>query len=124
MCSFLFFDNLIPNLTLSFSSPDVDLLNKQILRNCLLDRILRTLVYMNNFFLLKCVVLRSLLGADVGPNKVIEIKTDTLGNLPVLHRDEGMVLHGPAVGQFENRKIQYEIVLNRPCSDNLNTAFR
>lgn len=69
-------------------------------------------------------VLRSLLGADVGPNKVIEIKTDSLGNLPVLCRDEGMVLYGPALGQIENRKIQYEIVLNRPCSDNLNTAYR
>lgn len=69
-------------------------------------------------------MLRSLLGSDVGPNKVIEIKTDSLGNLPVLHRDEGMVLYGPALGQIENRKIQYEIVLNRPCSDNLNQAYR
>lgn len=69
-------------------------------------------------------MLRSLLGADAGPNKVIEIKTDSLGNLSVLHRDEGMVLYGPALAQLENRKIQYEIVLNRPCSDNLNTAFR
>lgn len=70
-------------------------------------------------------MLRSLLGADAGPNKVIEIKTDSLGNLPVLHRDEGMVLYGPALGTIsENRKIQFEIVLNRPCSDNLNTAYR
>lgn len=61
---------------------------------------------------------------EIGPNKVIEIKTDSLGNLPVLHRDEGMVLYGPALGQIESRKIQYEIVLNRLCSDNLNTAFR
>lgn len=70
------------------------------------------------------LVLRSLLGSDDRPNKVIEIKTDSLGNLPVLHRDEGMVLYGPALGQIENRRIQYEIVLNRPCSDNLTTAYR
>lgn len=73
---------------------------------------------------LKRTVLRTLLGADARPNKVIEIKTDTLGNLPALHRDEGMVLYGPALGHFENRRIQYEIVLNRPCSDNLNLAYR
>lgn len=73
---------------------------------------------------LKHTVLRTLLGADAGPNKVIEIKTDTLGNLPALHRDEGMVLYGPALGHFDNRRIQYEIVLNRPCSDNLNLAYR
>lgn len=68
-------------------------------------------------------MLRTLLGADAGPNKVIEIKTDSLGNLPVLHRDEGMVLYGPVLGQMESRRVQYEIVLNRPCSDNLNTAY-
>lgn len=79
---------------------------------------------MNNFPFQFISVLQRLLGSDVGPNKVIEIKTDSLGNLPVLQRDEGMVLYGPAVGQIENRKIQYEIVLNRPCADNLNTAFR
>lgn len=72
----------------------------------------------------RITVLRTLLGADAGPNKVIEIKTDTLGNLPALHRDEGMVLYGPALGQIESRRIQYEIVLNRPCSDNLNLAYR
>lgn len=68
--------------------------------------------------------MQRLLGADVGPNKVIDIKTDTLGNLSPLLRDEGMVLYGPAIGQIENRRIQYEIVLNRPCADNLNTAYR
>lgn len=66
-----------------------------------------------------------MLGVDVGPNKVQEIKTDVLGNLPVLYRDEGMVLYGPAVGTMgTDRKIQYEIVLNRLCTDNLNTAYR
>lgn len=65
------------------------------------------------------------MGGDAGPNKVIEIKTDTLGNLPVLCRDEGMVLYGPPLTAItENRKVQFEIVLNRLCSDNLNTAYR
>lgn len=69
------------------------------------------------------IVFQRLLGADVGPNKVQEIKTDSLGSLPVLCRDEGMVLYGPPLHQMD-RKIQYEIVLNRPCADNLNTAYR
>lgn len=69
-------------------------------------------------------VLQRLLGTDPGPNKVIEIKTDSLGNLPVLHRDEGMILYGPAIGGPNDKKIQWEIVLNRPCSDNLSTAYR
>lgn len=78
----------------------------------------------SNLFDNNVAVLQRLLGADVGPNKVIEIKTDSLGNLSILQRHEGMVLYGPAVGQIENRRIQYEIVLNRPCADNLNAAYR
>lgn len=65
-----------------------------------------------------------MLGSDVGPNRVQEIKTDSLGSLPVLQRDEGMVLYGPPLTVVPDRKIQYEIVLNRPCSDNLSTAYR
>lgn len=72
----------------------------------------------------KNIVLQRLLGSDVGPNKVQEIKTDSLGSLPVLQRDEGMVLYGPPLTVVPDRKIQYEIVLNRPCSDNLSTAYR
>lgn len=75
-------------------------------------------------FALSIKVLHRLLGSDGGPNRVQEIKTDSLGSLPVLQRDEGMVLYGPPLTVAPDRKIQYEIVLNRPCSDNLSTAYR
>lgn len=75
-------------------------------------------------FELETIVLQRLLGSDVGPNKVQEIKTDSLGSLPVVQRDEGMVLYGPPLTVVPDRKLQYEIVLNRPCSDNLSTAYR
>lgn len=69
------------------------------------------------------IVLHRLLGTDAGPNKVQEIKTDSLGNLPVVHRDEGMFLYGPPLISLD-KKTNFEIVLNRPCSDTLNTAYR
>lgn len=71
------------------------------------------------------LVIQRIFSGDAGPNKVQEIKTDTLGSLPVLHRDEGMVLYGPPVGQIAaDRKVEYVIVLNRSCSDSTNAAFR
>lgn len=80
---------------------------------------------MNSIVVVVCfAVLQRLLGSDVGPNKVQEIKTDSLGSLPVLQRDEGMVLYGPPLTVVPDRKVHYEIVLNRPCSDNLSTAYR
>lgn len=69
------------------------------------------------------IALHRLLGADSGPNKVQEIKTDVLGNLPVLHRDDGMVLYGPPLIASDHRKTQFEIVMNRPCSDNMSSAY-
>lgn len=70
------------------------------------------------------IVLRIFSG-EAGPNRVQEIKTDSLGNLPVLFRDDGMVLYGPPVGHFSaDRKVEYVIVLNRLCTDNPNVAFR
>lgn len=75
-----------------------------------------------SFFHLRFVlVLQRLLGGDATPAKVVEIKTDSLGNLPILHRDGAMVLYGPPPGSSDKK---YEIVLNRPVSDNLNTCFR
>lgn len=67
------------------------------------------------------LVLQRLLGGDATPAKVVEIKTDSLGNLPILHRDGAMVMYGPPSGTPEKK---FEIVLNRPVSDNLNTCFR
>lgn len=68
-------------------------------------------------------MLQRLLGGDAPPNKVQEIRSEVLGSLPVLQRDEGLVLYGPAIGAVD-RKPVYEIVLNRPYSENLNSAFR
>lgn len=66
-------------------------------------------------------MLQRLLGGDVVPSKVLEIKHDSLANLPILHRDGAMVMYGPTGGTADKK---YEIVLNRPVSDNLNTCFR
>lgn len=81
------------------------------------------LFYNINIFDGFLTVLTRLLGGDAGPNRVQEVKTDTLGSLPILHRDDGMLLYGPPAGSID-RKCQYEIVLNRTTADNLNSAFR
>uniref|UniRef100_A0A1L8DJ70 phospholipase A2 n=1 Tax=Nyssomyia neivai TaxID=330878 RepID=A0A1L8DJ70_9DIPT len=67
-------------------------------------------------------VLQRLLGGDTPPNKVQEIKTDTLHNLQVIHRDDSMVLYAPLAGQVDKKAI-YEIVLNRPYSEGTSTSF-
>lgn len=34
-----------------------------------------------------------------------------------------MVLYGPAVGASPDKKIQWEIILSRPCSESLSAAY-
>ncbi|XP_059614992.1 85/88 kDa calcium-independent phospholipase A2 isoform X2 [Phlebotomus argentipes] len=67
-------------------------------------------------------VLQRLLGGDAPPNKVQEIKSDSLQILQVLHRDDSMVLYAPPPGQAEKKAV-YEIVLNRPFHEGMNTSF-
>lgn len=65
--------------------------------------------------------LQRLLGADNPPNKVLEIKSESLGMLQVLARDEAMVLYAPPYNS--NDKKTYEIVLQRPHTDSNTTSF-
>lgn len=80
----------------------------------------------NRFFflliLLSFLVLQRLLGGDSPPNKVKEINVESLETLHVIHRDDGMVLYAPQVGDKKN--TPYEIVLHRPYSENFNTSYR
>uniref|UniRef100_A0A6B2E6X8 phospholipase A2 n=1 Tax=Phlebotomus kandelakii TaxID=1109342 RepID=A0A6B2E6X8_9DIPT len=67
-------------------------------------------------------VLQRLLGGDAPPNKVQEIKSDTLQCLQVLHRDDSMMLYAPPAGHGDKKAV-YEIVLNRPYHEGMNTSF-
>ncbi|GAB0089957.1 85/88 kDa calcium-independent phospholipase A2 [Sergentomyia squamirostris] len=68
------------------------------------------------------LVLQRFLGGDAPPNKVSEIKTDTLQSLQVLQRDDSMVLYAPPPGE-KDKKVLYEIVLNRSMNEGMNTSF-
>lgn len=82
-------------------------------------------LYLFDYFVVFFYIVLRIFSGEAGPNRVQEIKTDSLGNLPVLYRDDGMNLYGPPVGQFAaDRKVEYTIVLNRLCTDNPNVAFR
>ncbi|XP_030372689.1 85/88 kDa calcium-independent phospholipase A2 isoform X2 [Scaptodrosophila lebanonensis] len=67
-------------------------------------------------------VLQRLLGGDYPPNKVVEIKSESLGTLQVLARDDAMVLFAPPYNTNDKRS-NYEIVLQRPTSDSNTTSF-
>ncbi|XP_062542615.1 85/88 kDa calcium-independent phospholipase A2 isoform X5 [Armigeres subalbatus] len=67
-------------------------------------------------------VLQRLLGGDVPPNKVLEVKNENYINLQVLHRDDAMRLYAPSNGGNE-KKPMYEIVLERPHSETVNTSY-
>ncbi|XP_014090407.1 85/88 kDa calcium-independent phospholipase A2 [Bactrocera oleae] len=67
-------------------------------------------------------VLQRLLGGDTPPNKVLEIKGESLGSLLVIGRDEGMVLYSPPFNSTD-KKACYEIVLQRHVNDPINTCF-
>ncbi|KAL9906872.1 calcium-independent phospholipase A2 VIA isoform 1-T1 [Glossina fuscipes fuscipes] len=66
--------------------------------------------------------LQRLLGGDYPSNKVLEIKSESLGTLQVLARDDAMVLFAPPFNSNE-KKASYEIVLQRPHTDSNTTSF-
>lgn len=55
------------------------------------------------------------------PERVQEIKSDTVQNLPVILRDDSMLLYGP---DPKATKPVYEIVLHKPFSESMNTSYR
>ncbi|KAH8257606.1 hypothetical protein KR038_011853 [Drosophila bunnanda] len=68
-------------------------------------------------------VLQRLLGGDQPANKVLEIKSESLGTLQVLARDDAMVLFAPPFNSSDNKRAVYEIILQRPTSDSNTTSF-
>lgn len=76
---------------------------------------------LNNIYVFLCLALQRLLGADYPPNKVLEIKSESLGILQIVARDEAMVLYAPPFNS--NDKKTYEIVLQRPHTDSNTTSF-
>lgn len=77
---------------------------------------------MENFIIFP--VLQRLLGGDAPPNKVQEVKNEMYINLQVLHRDDAMRLYAPGNGSSGDKKSVYEIVLERPHSETINTSYR
>uniref|UniRef100_A0A1S4KHT0 Uncharacterized protein n=3 Tax=Culex pipiens complex TaxID=518105 RepID=A0A1S4KHT0_CULQU len=69
------------------------------------------------------LVLQRLLGGDAPPNKVQEVKNELYINLQVLHRDDAMRLYAPGNGSSGDKKSVYEIVLERPHSETINTSY-
>ncbi|XP_037905718.1 85/88 kDa calcium-independent phospholipase A2 isoform X2 [Hermetia illucens] len=67
-------------------------------------------------------VLQRLLGGDVPPNKVQEIKSENLGMCQAILRDEAMVLYAPPHNQTE-KKLPYNIILQRPLNESTTTSF-
>lgn len=82
-------------------------------------------MYFLNTYWNLCIIcfkaLQRLLGADVPPNKVLEIKSESLGMQQVLARDEAMVMYAPPFNS--NDKKCYEIILQRPHTDSNTTSF-
>jgi len=52
----------------------------------------------------------------------LEIKSESLGTLQVLARDDAMVLFAPPFNSNDKR-ANYEIILQRPTSDSNTTSF-
>lgn len=74
------------------------------------------------YFLSPFTVLQRLLGGDNPPNKVVEIKSESLGTLQVVARDDAMVLFAPPYNSNDKRAV-YEIILQRPTSDSNTSSF-
>uniref|UniRef100_A0A182WCR4 phospholipase A2 n=1 Tax=Anopheles minimus TaxID=112268 RepID=A0A182WCR4_9DIPT len=68
------------------------------------------------------LVIQRLLGGDVPPNKVQEVKNESYINLQVLQRNESMRLFAPNPNA-PDKKLVYEIILERPHSETINTSY-
>ncbi|XP_049295992.1 85/88 kDa calcium-independent phospholipase A2 isoform X3 [Anopheles funestus] len=67
-------------------------------------------------------VIQRLLGGDAPPNKVQEVKNESYINLQVLQRNESMRLFAPNPNA-PDKKLVYEIILERPHSETINTSY-
>ncbi|XP_053684981.1 85/88 kDa calcium-independent phospholipase A2 isoform X2 [Sabethes cyaneus] len=66
--------------------------------------------------------LQRFLGGETPANKVMEVKNDNYINLHVMHRDDAMRLYAPSTGTTDKKPV-YEIVLERPHSETVNTSY-
>ncbi|XP_035785979.1 85/88 kDa calcium-independent phospholipase A2-like isoform X3 [Anopheles albimanus] len=62
------------------------------------------------------------LGVDAPPNKVQEVKNESYTNLQVLQRNEAMRLFAPNPNA-PDKKLVYDIVLERPHVESINTSY-
>lgn len=67
-------------------------------------------------------VLRNLLCQESNPNKVLVVKPEHYSDKFVHCREDALVLYGPR--KETSSKEKYEIVLQRPCTETLEQAFR
>jgi calcium-independent phospholipase A2 len=68
------------------------------------------------------LVLKHLLSQESNPNKVLVVKPEEYSNIFVQCREDALVLYGPMKGKSSKEK--YEIVLQRPCTETREQAFR
>uniref|UniRef100_A0A182JLQ4 phospholipase A2 n=2 Tax=Anopheles atroparvus TaxID=41427 RepID=A0A182JLQ4_ANOAO len=66
--------------------------------------------------------LQRFLGGDAPPNKVQEVKNEAYVNLPVLQRNDSMRLFAPNPNAADKKPV-YEIILERPHAETLNTSY-
>ncbi|XP_055531513.1 85/88 kDa calcium-independent phospholipase A2 isoform X2 [Wyeomyia smithii] len=69
------------------------------------------------------LALQRFLGGETPPNKVMEVKNDSYINLHVMQRDDAMRLYAPSGGSTDKKQPVYEIVLERPHSETVNTSY-
>ena len=69
------------------------------------------------------LALKSFLGGEAPPNKVLEVKNDCYAELQVLHRDDAMRLYQPNYSNSKDRNLYFEIVIERPHSESVNTSY-
>lgn len=64
--------------------------------------------------------IRNLLKIESNPSKVIEVKQEKYSDRIIRSREDGIVLYGPGGKDHEFN----EILLLRPCSETMSSAYR
>ncbi|XP_021919753.1 85/88 kDa calcium-independent phospholipase A2 isoform X2 [Zootermopsis nevadensis] len=67
------------------------------------------------------LILRSLLGQESNPNKVLVVQPEQYSDTLVHCREDALILYGPRIAKSSKEK--YEIVLQRPCTETFEQAF-
>lgn len=75
-----------------------------------------------SFIVIFSVIQRLLTGESNPPNKVLEIRSESLCLMHIMARDDSMVLYASSQNA-NDQKINFEIVLQRPHTDTNTTSF-